>query len=87
MTAKPKYEHESPLYQHGYLDGLIAGREIVVLWMMEHSYATGHGDTIEPLLVELVGQAREAMRREIVQRHSDSTLEAAAIRSKEARAK
>jgi hypothetical protein len=33
------------------------GREAIVAWMDEMSYATGHGDTIEDLLVELEGQA------------------------------
>jgi len=34
-------------------------REDVALWMMEHGYATGHGDTIENLLGELEAQAKE----------------------------
>lgn len=34
-------------------------RERVALWMMQNSYATGHGDTLADLLIELVGQARE----------------------------
>ena len=28
-------------------------------WMLKHSYATGHGDTVEDLLNELDWQARE----------------------------
>lgn len=35
------------------------GREAVAAWMMAHGYATGHGETIEDLLVELEGQARD----------------------------
>lgn len=35
----------------------IANREAVARWMMEHGYATGHGDTIEDLLGELELQA------------------------------
>jgi len=34
------------------------GRERVAFWMMTNGYATGHGDTIEDLLVELEGQAK-----------------------------
>jgi len=40
------------------------GRETVAAWMMERSYATGHGDTIEDLLVELEGHARDRGARE-----------------------
>ena len=32
------------------------GRERVVRWMIERSYATGHGDTMEDLLSELAGE-------------------------------
>ena len=38
-------------------------REALAAWMIEHSYATGHGDTFENMLKELVGQA-EARRVE-----------------------
>lgn len=37
-------------------------REAVAKWMIEHSFATGHGDTIEGLLGELswqIGEIRE----------------------------
>jgi hypothetical protein len=33
-------------------------RERVAQWMIQRGYATGHGDTVEDLLVELEGQAR-----------------------------
>lgn len=33
--------------------------EKVVIWMMERGYATGHGDEVEDLLVELEAQAKE----------------------------
>jgi hypothetical protein len=36
-----------------------AEREKVARWMAEHSYATGHGDTIEDLLKELEWQINE----------------------------
>jgi hypothetical protein len=34
-------------------------REAVAAWMIEHSYATGHGDTLDDLLQELVAQAKD----------------------------
>ena len=39
-------------------------REKVAKWMVERSYATGHGDTIEDLLAELSWQAKEREREE-----------------------
>jgi hypothetical protein len=41
-----------------------AEREKVAQWMMQRGYATGHGDTIEDLLVELDWQIRESEREE-----------------------
>jgi hypothetical protein len=35
------------------------GREAIAAWMGERGYATGHGDTIEDLLIELESQVRE----------------------------
>lgn len=29
----------------------------IAAWMIEHSYATGHGDTVDGMLVELEAQA------------------------------
>jgi len=37
-------------------------REKVAKWMVERSYATGHGDTIEDLLTEINWQAAERER-------------------------
>jgi hypothetical protein len=37
--------------------------ERLALWMISHSYATGHGDTIEDLLGELEGQVDERIWR------------------------
>jgi len=37
-------------------------REKVAQWMVERSYATGHGDTIEDLLTEIDWQAAERER-------------------------
>jgi hypothetical protein len=39
-------------------------REKVAKWMVERSYATGHGDTIEDLLTEINWQAAEREREE-----------------------
>jgi hypothetical protein len=36
-----------------------AERQKVAQWMIRHSYATGHGDTVEDLLKELDWQAKE----------------------------
>jgi hypothetical protein len=34
-------------------------REAVAAWMIEHSFPTGHGDTLNDLLCELVGHLQE----------------------------
>ena len=39
-----------------------AERNKVAQWMIRHSYATGHGDTVEDLLKELEWQVEEAER-------------------------
>jgi len=39
-----------------------AERQKVAIWMIERSYATGHGDTTEDLLKELEWQVRESER-------------------------
>ena len=39
-----------------------AEREKVSVWMIQRSYATGHGDTTEDLLQELEWQVRESER-------------------------
>jgi len=36
-------------------------REEVAQWMLANSYATGHGDTLDDLLRELVGHGRDAV--------------------------
>ena len=56
----------SDLY-HGNLEAFAklvaaAEREKVARWQIGSGYATGHGDTIEDLLVELEWQVREAER-------------------------
>ena len=34
-------------------------REAVARWMIEQGYVTGHGDTLDDLLRELIAQAKE----------------------------
>ena len=41
--------------------------ETVAKWMIDRSYATGHGDTIEDLLKELEWQIRQSEREAIAQ--------------------
>ena len=43
-----------------YAAGAQAERQKVAQWMIRHSYATGHGDTVEDLLKELEWQVEEA---------------------------
>jgi hypothetical protein len=52
---------------HRVLDALIAAeREKVAVWMMQRSYATGHGDTTEDLLAELDWQIVEGWNRALI---------------------
>ena len=44
-----------------------AERNILAAWMIQRSYATGHGDTIEDLLKELEWQIAEREREECAQ--------------------
>ena len=44
----------------------MSDKEILARWMMQHGYATGHGDTIEDLLVELDIQIVENWTRALV---------------------
>ncbi len=46
--------------------GAAAEREKVAQWMMQRGYATGHGDTIEDLLVELDWQILEGWNRALI---------------------
>ena len=43
-----------------YAAGAQAERQKVANWMIQRSYATGHGDTVEDLLKELEWQVKEA---------------------------
>lgn len=42
--------------------GLIGDREKLAQWMLSHGFATGHGDTIDDLIVELGCQIEELRR-------------------------
>ena len=44
-----------------------AERNKLAQWMIKHSYATGHGDTVEDLLKELEWQVRESERKAFAQ--------------------
>jgi hypothetical protein len=50
--------------RYEYFAALVAAaeREKVARWHIDSGYATGHGDTIEDLLVELEWQVRESER-------------------------
>ena len=41
----------------------MSDKEKLAKWMMQHEYATGHGDTIEDLLEELKWQIKEQWER------------------------
>jgi hypothetical protein len=55
---------EKPLGSVTRFAALVAAgeREKLAAWMIEHSYATGHGDTTEDLLRELDWQIEERIR-------------------------
>ena len=44
-----------------------AERNKLAQWMVQHSYATGHGDTVEDLLKELEWQIRESEREACIE--------------------
>ena len=44
----------------------MSDKETLAQWMMQHGYATGHGDTMEDLLVELDIQIVENWTRALV---------------------
>jgi hypothetical protein len=55
-------EIKSKRYEHFASLVAAAEREKVARWHIGSGYATGHGDTIEDLLVELEWQVRESER-------------------------
>lgn len=44
----------------------MSDKEILAQWMMQRGYATGHGDTMEDLLVELDWQIAENWNRAMI---------------------
>ena len=46
---------------------IAAERNKIAQWMIDRSYATGHGDTIEDLITELEWQVREEEREACAQ--------------------
>lgn len=68
------------------------GRERVARWMIRHGYATGHGDSIEGLLEQLIWQIQEQEKEKAAQMCEAMGIEgygtlaiAASIRAKEKR--
>ena len=57
-----------------------AEREKVTQWMIERSYATGHGDTVEDLLKELEWQVKERELKVCAKECEDSLYCAAVTR-------
>jgi hypothetical protein len=53
-----RYMDDFDIYQFAALVAA-AERNKLAQWMIQHSYATGHGDTIEDLLKELEWQINE----------------------------
>ena len=54
-------------FHMAYAAGAAAERNKLAQWMIKHSYATGHGDTMEDLLKELEGQVRESEREACIE--------------------
>jgi len=52
-------DYIEPLIAAALLSDRSAMREEVAAWMIRHSFATGHGDTLADLLGELSGQVRK----------------------------
>lgn len=52
-----------------------AEREKVAAWMIQRSYATGHGDTTEDLLEELEWQVRESERKACIRACEEDAFE------------
>jgi hypothetical protein len=54
-------------FHMAYAAGAAEERNKLAKWMIQHSYATGHGDTMEDLLKELEGQVIAAEREACAQ--------------------
>jgi hypothetical protein len=55
-------DDDTQVYRSELEAAVAAEREKVAAWMIERSYATGHGDTTEDLLKEMEWQVRESER-------------------------
>ena len=62
IAAEIGIEQHRRGYESGQREGAAAERGRVAAWMIQRSYATGHGDTTEDLLKELEWQVRESER-------------------------
>ncbi len=43
-------------------------RERLAKWLLDHGYSTGHGDTFEDLLEELIDQVAESSRQQLLKK-------------------
>jgi hypothetical protein len=65
--AEAKRMHAEGMVTVGHMRQQIAAeRNKVAQWMIDHSYATGHGDTTEDLLDELDWQITESWSKVVV---------------------
>ena len=62
------YNKDTPAFWawEGWQAAIKAEREKVAQWMMQHGYATGHGDTLEDLLTELDWQIVDGWNRALM---------------------
>jgi len=68
IAEDKSYREGSPVFWawEGWQAAMKAEREKVAQWMMQHGYATGHGDTTEDLLAELDWQIAENWNRAMI---------------------
>jgi hypothetical protein len=68
LIADNLYPQDTPVYWawEGWQAAIKAEREKVAQWMMQHGYATGHGDTLEDLLTELDWQIVDGWNRALM---------------------
>ncbi len=65
--AQAKRMHEEGMVTVGHMrEQIAAERNKLAQWMIDHSYATGHGDTTEDLLDELDWQITESWSKVVV---------------------
>ncbi len=58
---------------------MMSDKETLAQWMMQRGYATGHGDTIEDLLVELDMQIVESWAKVLVNSVQDEREQCAKL--------